>query len=289
MRVNKLIMDITRGYWAMSFQGIDAYLPVAEKILAGEEVNLPSTSSILQLVDSNQNFYGFDPAKMEIQPNSYGVVDMIGPVVKYGDMCSYGADDIVKALDFLNNNKNIKGIVLNVDGPGGGVSAIGPFLEFAKRKQKPVIAMADMCASLHYWTACGVADFIMADNDVSAMFGSVGVVFSFMDNTEYLKNSGFKLVEIYPQESEHKNLAFTLAREGKFDMIKKEHLSPLAISFQNAVKQSRPNLKEEVGVLTGKTFYAKDALDLGMIDGIGGMQKALDMIDMLTEIRNFNK
>ncbi|MFA9191123.1 S49 family peptidase [Flavobacterium sp. FZUC8N2.13] len=288
MRVDRLLMDLTRGQWAMSFDGLLAYMPIAHKIMMGENVPIvENTSSLMTVVDHNGKTVA--PSKdgfIDAPKGSVAVIDMVGPIMKYGGMCSYGAEEIAMAMYAADRNPNIMGIVFNEDGPGGGVNAIGPFIQFGKDKTKPVVAIADQCASLHYWAMCAVADHKMANNNVSAAFGSVGIVASFADNREYLENLGYKFHDIYPPESEHKNLAVKLALEGKYEMITEEHLSPLAIKFQGGVRAACPNLKEEVGVLTGKTFGADDALKYGMIDSIGSLDQAINRLHIMSELKS---
>jgi protease-4 len=190
-------------------------------------------------------------------------------------------------LDRANDDNSVKAIVMYLDGPGGSTSAISPFVDFATRKKKPVVALVDDAYSLHYWTAVAVADHIMAENTINSGVGSVGVYVSFMDVRGYYKEKGITLHEIYSDHSEHKNEAFRLALEGKYEKIKTEMLNPLAVKFQEAVRAGRPNLKEEPGVLTGKTFYAEEALELGMIDSIGSLQRAFHLASALAEIKNY--
>ncbi|WP_051234466.1 S49 family peptidase [Flavobacterium denitrificans] len=291
MKVNTLLMDIMRGDWLMSLEGRYAYAPIAHKIINGETVDVGNkTESLITVLDEKGNsIKPDDNGFMNAPVGSVAVVDMIGPILKYGDFCTYGADEIVNALRMADNNPNIIGTILNVDGPGGAVSAIGPFIEFGKTKKKPVVALADQCCSLHYWAICAVADYKMADNNVSALFGSVGVVTSFIDNRKYLESLGYTFHEIYPPESKHKNEAVRLAQEGKYEMIIEEMLTPLAIKFQKAVREANPNLKEEVGVLTGKTFSADKALEYGMINAIGSMDQAIQHVRVLSEINHYNK
>ncbi len=289
MRVDRLLMDLNRGQWAMSFEGVLAYMPMVHKIMTGESIPIiEKTHSLMSVVDSNGKPIRPDSnGSINAPKGSVAVIDMVGPVMKYGDMCTYGAEEIVAAMYAADRNPNIIGTIFKEDGPGGGVNAIGPFIQFAKDKTKPVVAIADQCASLHYWAMCAVADHKMADNNVSAAFGSVGVVCSFADNREYLEKLGYKFHDIYPEESEHKNEAFNLARQGKYDQIKKEHLSPLAIKFQEAVRAACPNLKEEVGVLTGKTFGADKALEYGMIDSIGSLDQAINRLHIMSESNHY--
>jgi protease-4 len=289
MKVNTLLMDIMRGDWLMSLESRNAYAVIAHKIITGETVDLGTkTDLLISVIDSKGiKVRPDDKGAMNIPAGSIAVVDMIGPVLKYGDFCTYGADEIVNALRIADNNPNIIGTILNIDGPGGAVSAIGPFIEFGKTKKKPIVALADQCCSLHYWAMCAVADYKMADNNVSAMIGSVGVVTSFVDNRKYLETLGYTFHEIYPKESEHKNEAVRLALAGKYEMIIEEMLSPLAKKFQAAVREANPNLKEEVGVLTGKTFPADKAVEYGMIDAIGSMDQAIQRLHVMSETNHY--
>ena len=153
-------------------------------------------------------------------------------------------------------------------------------------KTKPIVGFCDSALSLHYWTAVEVCDHIMASNNVSARFGSVGVVLTFADNRKAMEEKGYTIHEIYPEESSHKNLAFKLARDGKYDAIKEEFLSPLANRFQERVKAKMPNINQNIeGILKGKTFFADDALAYGMIHSIGGMKKAVMQASMLAAIQ----
>jgi protease-4 len=42
---------------------------------------------------------------------SVAIIDMVGPVMKYGDMCTYGAEEIVAALYAADRNPNIIGTI----------------------------------------------------------------------------------------------------------------------------------------------------------------------------------
>lgn len=288
MKTNTLINELIRGCWFLNIHNLDAYAPLVQNILSGN-VAVPDGKEIpvLKMYNDNGDSYGATDLEGE-EAQKIAVVSMIGPVMKYGDWCTYGADDIVGALDKANNDKSVKAIILYIDGPGGSVSAIGPFIDFAARKQKPVVVLADSAYSLHYWTACVVGDHIMADNNVNSGFGSVGVLLSFMDAKGYYEEKGYKIHEIYGEKSEEfKNKSFRLALEGKYEQMKTEMLNPLEVKFQEGVKAARGSkLKTDVeGILFGKTFYAEQAREYGMIDSIGNFKKAVEVANMLAELR----
>lgn len=292
MRVQPLLMDMVKGQWAMSIEGLSMYAETAYRILSGQAIQIEQgePKSILTILDKNgRPLTKNEDGMMEPEKGSVAIVDMIGPMVKYGDWCTYGANEIVNALSYADNNPNIIGTVANFDGPGGAVGAIGYFQEFAKTKKKPVVGLYDQCASAHLWAMSLICDYKMAANDISASIGSVGVMTSFRDNREYLEKLGFKFHDIYAPESEHKNQAFTLALEGKYDQIKTEMLSPLARKFQADVKASCPGLVEATGVLTGKMFFTDQALEYKMINAVGSMQRAIEMVYVLDEMKQLNK
>lgn len=292
MKFNRLALELQRGLWAINPDALSIFGPLAYNIVNGknEIVENLKPHSCLSYYDNSLNKIKADEdGFVNVPEGSIAVVEMVGVLIKYGDWCTYGADDIVLALEIADNHPNVIGTILKIDGPGGSVSSIGPFVEFGKNKKKPVVGLYDQACSAHLWAMLAVCDHVMADNNISSQVGSIGVVLSWMDNKKYLEDLGYEFHEVYPEESKHKNEAARLAMEGKYDMIKQEMLSPMAIKFQNFVKSKRPNLKTNVtGVLTGKTFGADEALDLGFIDSVGSMKSAREMITILSELNTIN-
>jgi protease-4 len=292
MKINPLLSEISRGLWFMHIPSLEIYGVLAHKLISGEKIELPNANqepkSLVSYFTENGAPIRLSSENTNVPPNSIAVVDMIGAIVKYGDWCTYGADEIVAALFEADRNPNIAAIVLNIDGPGGSVSAIAPFKDFGMRKTKPVVGLYDQCCSAHLYSMLVCSDYVMASNDISAQIGSVGVVLSWRDNKKYLESLGYEFHEVYPDESETKNQAFRLAMEGKYDMIKQEMLSPMAVNFQNAVKAARPNLDlREPGLLTGKTFFTDKAIGLKLVDGMGSLKDAMNMALMLSEMNHY--
>lgn len=285
MAANKLLYEIIRGIWCLDVSNIHAYAPILNQVLRGEPVFQGSVkNSAISYYSAN----GGRVKESELE-TGFAKVDMIGELTLYGGECTYGALDYVHQLDQANNNPRIQGIVFHVDGPGGSVGAINPFTQFKARKKKPVIGLVNSACSAHLWSLLEVCDYVIAQDAISGRFGSVGVMCTFADVRGAYKEKGIELHEIYADESEHKNEAFRLALEGKYDMIKQEELSPIAIKFQNAVKAARPTLIQEPGVLTGKTYFAEDAKRLGLIDAIGTIEDAFAMIEVLNQVKYKSK
>ena len=225
--------------------------------------------------------------------NMVAVIPLRGTIIKYGTMCSYGADEIAAAIDEAAANKKVIGIVLDIDSGGGAVDAVAPLVDAIRRTKamgKPVVASCDLCASAAYWTACE-CDEIMADNNISSEFGSIGVMMSFPDYAKYYEKEGIKIHTIYSNLSTYKNAPFEAAKLGKYDDIKTEELDPLARKFQANVRAKRVGkLNEKIeGILSGKVFYAEDALKHGLIDSIGTLDRAVERVRELAAEANINQ
>ena len=222
-----------------------------------------------------------------IPSGTIAVVPLHGVMLKYGTMCSYGMMEIAQELQRLMKDQNVSGIILDIDSPGGAVNAIPPIIDVLKARTKPVLMLSDCCCSAGYYASL-YADHHMASNDISARYGSIGVMISFADMQPMWEKQGVKFHTILPPESPDKNLSFELAREGKYEMIIEEMLSPMAKRFQKDVRERRgAKLKEAPGVLTGKTFDATTALEYGLIDSIGNFNMAVEKLSLMIELKQF--
>jgi len=216
---------------------------------------------------------------------SVAVVQLRGDMMKEGTMCSYGTEEIAAVVREAADAKNIIGIRLDIDSGGGAVDAIAPMLDaiaFSQSKGKPVVAACDLCASAAYYVASH-CDSIVAVNDISAEFGSIGVMMQFPDYAKYYEQKGIKIHTIYSDLSDYKNAPFEAARKGDYKAIKQEMLDPLARQFQEAVKSHRKNLKQDIdGIVAGRMFYARQALEYGLIDQIGTTESATELVRKLS-------
>lgn len=294
-----LTSQIARGYW---FLNIDHALAAGSdlELLFSPGQNLERLTDDPLLTRGSLPILAAGPNQEEgsvfdqMPEGSIAVFKISGTLLKYGTMCTYGTEEIADVMMQAAAHKNIAGALLEVDSGGGAVNAVSPMVEGIrafKNLGKPILALADAAYSAAYWsvTEC---NYIMASNTISSGFGSIGVMMSFMDMKGLYEKEGRKLHTIYAPESTEKNLAFELALEGKYDMIKAEELSPLAVAFQNTVKANRGTrlkLSEDDKILKGKNYSATKALDLGLIDGIGNRSKALDKLFDLIAVNNFLK
>ena len=217
----------------------------------------------------------------EFPRGSVALIRIDHVMTKFGNWCMWGTENYANLLLKASEHENIIGAIIAYHTPGGAVSSVFP-LENAIEKTKesiPVVTVIDSNTfSCGYYNGCQGKKVIAIHP--MAELGSIGVMAMLVNDKERMKEAGLEILEIYPEESKYKNLPVREALKKKFDLLIEDELKPLAISFQEHVKKHRGK-KLDLGVeglLEGKTFFAKDALEYGLIDGIGTMETALEEV-----------
>ncbi|MEA1913688.1 MAG: signal peptide peptidase SppA, partial [Campylobacterota bacterium] len=111
-------------------------------------------------------------------------INLVGPIM--------GSDKIIEQITKAKNDKNIKGVLLNVNSPGG---AVAPSVEIAYaikelKEVKPVIAYASGTMASGSYYASIWANQIIANP--GSMVGSIGVIFQSANIEELMKTIGIK-------------------------------------------------------------------------------------------------
>lgn len=223
------------------------------------------------------------------EDNSVVVIPMIGFMSKYShiDWDEYryvvGMDVIADLMKKAFESKKISGIVILANTPGGSTHSIYRLEDVLRNRTKPCVGVIDgMCFSGGIYTL-SFCDKILATNRMCEV-GSIGTFARIIDNSKMLENAGITVESIYPPESKWKNKAIREAMDGKPQLLIDESLTPFALHFQNIIKENRPKLDTSVeGILEGREFYAYDAIDSKLIDGIGNVDAAIVEVQRLAD------
>jgi protease IV len=211
-----------------------------------------------------------------------GVVYVEGPIVIGGGQASLFGDmearasKIRKALNEAARDDSIKAVVLRVNSPGGSAVASEIILDATRRvkAKKPfVVSMGDVAGSGGYYVACA-SDVIFADQ--STITASIGVVGGKLATTDMWKKIGVT----YKAYKRGEN-AGLLASNDPFTRGERERLQGWMDDvygvFKDHVRSIRAGrLKKPLDELAGgRVFTGKQALDLGLVDKIGGLGDAI--------------
>lgn len=292
--INNLLQ--LRRDWFLSEDAADQLLPMFYQLITGKlEGEDRGTLELMTFSAQSGAFnalpYAFDDSNdpfAGLPEGSVAIIPVRGTMLKNGTMCAWGADELTGLMLKADASKNIAGTVLRFDSGGGGVNAVPVWIDALSNRKKPVVSLADTCCSAAYYAAVHT-DHIMAENSLSAMFGSIGVMVRWPDITKALERAGIEMKEVYADQSGHKNKEMQEAAEGKYELLKANHLNPLAVRFQEDVKARRPQLDLKVeGIIEGKVFGAEAALKHGLIDSIGNLSQAVRMVEKLNATKTLN-
>ncbi|WP_432672825.1 signal peptide peptidase SppA [Flavobacterium sp. SM2513] len=204
-----------------------------------------------------------------------------------GDVNYIGEKSMNRALKEARDNKNIKAIVLRIDSPGGSAltsELIWREIELTKKVKPVVVSMGNVAASGGYYIACN-ADKIFAEN--TTITGSIGV-FGMLPNFSTLTE---KIGIHTEQVSTHTNSASYspfVPLTDNFRAFTQESIERIYKTFVNRVATGRKMTFEQVDEIgQGRVWTGAEALKIGLVDEIGGMDKALAEAAKLAKIKEY--
>ncbi len=184
---------------------------------------------------------------------------------------------IVSQLKLAEKDKEIKGVILKIDSPGGTVTASDilyhEIVAFKNRTGlKLVVAMMDVAASGGYYIAMP-ADFIFAHP--TTITGSIGVIFMQPKVNRLMEKIGVGLD--INKSGKNKDMGSPYRRTTEEEKkIFQELTDELGKRFLNLVSIHRKLDKDELAKISAAQIYlAPKALELGLIDKIGYLEDAI--------------
>lgn len=306
MQFNHTLSAILRGRWFIDKSWADAHVPMIISMLNGNTVSFiertgnegieqpfvidPSNMQRYALNAYNQN--GTLVPNPNIPANSVGVLPMSGPLTKYNGDC--GEPGMVQRNSWLLDmarRDNIGSVIMLMDTPGGEARAADTTTSTIQNFKKPILSYVDgMSASLGVWFTSS-CDEVYLGSEMSEM-GSVGSYCTLWDFSGYLEKNGIKMIEIYAPQSTDKNKDYRDARSGDISGIQNDlkmhvdaFIKSVANSGGNTMRSdtARSNMKEWS---SGKMFYAKDAVKMGLADGIRSFDQVVSKAAWLAKRKN---
>jgi protease-4 len=182
------------------------------------------------------------------------------------------------------HDSGVEAVVLRINSPGGSAAAsqeiASSIRQFQENTDKPVVvSMGDVAASGGYYISA-YADSIVANP--STLTGSIGVISQFIYIEGLLDKLGLELEIV--KTGRHKDMGiYPLTEEQR--RIMQEISDDLYHQFVFAVAEGRGLSVEHVTELaTGQLYTGTQALEMGLIDELGGLDTAVDMAANLAGI-----
>jgi protease-4 len=195
-----------------------------------------------------------------------------------------GGDSVASDLRGARNDSSIRAIVLRVDSGGGSVVAsevIRREVELAQGQKPVVVSMSDVAASGGYWIATPAAKIIA---DANTITGSIGVLTGKLNLSGLYNFLGVSSDYVATSDnatlfSEQQN--FTPAQEAYI----KRSLDETYTQFTQGVAKGRKMTVEAVDkIAKGREWSGAQGKDLGLVDEIGGFDRAIAVAKELANI-----
>ncbi len=249
----------------------DEVLEIIKERLALEkasEINLATLS----------NFKNF-PSKGKPVREKIAIVYGSGAILPgKGSETTMGSVTIAEAIRQARTDNMVKAIVFRINSPGGSALASDVILreiELARSEKPVIVSFGDVAASGGYYVACK-ADYIIANpNSITGSIGVFGVIpnmKNFFNQKLGITFDNVKTNELADFGSLNRPLT---ARERA---IIEEQIGRIYRTFISHVGAGRNMTPEEVDkVGAGRVWSGAEALEIGLVDELGGLELAIDV------------
>ena len=219
-----------------------------------------------------------------------------GSIVRMETPSIYGSEQqivstkVIKDLQELADNSQVKAVVLRINSGGGDAYASEQIWRAVKElnKKKPVVvSMGGMAASGAYYMSMG-AQYIMAQP--TTLTGSIGIFGALPDFSDLMtKKLGFK----YDDVKTNRNSAYAsagMSRPWSAEEITtmQNYVNRGYNLFRKRVAEGRKMSTEQVEkIAQGRVWLGTDAKNIKLIDGFGGLSDAIDKAAELAHLSSY--
>lgn len=207
------------------------------------------------------------------------IIEVNGTIVSGSAGGSYasaglaGADDVIQAIRFADQDPDVEAILLKVNSPGGSVVASDLIYQELAATTKPIVVlMGELTASGGYYISMAGDHLIANPNSLT---GSIGVISTFPNAEALFENVGLEFT------------VFTSGEAKDFGSLYRD-MTPEEIEYWQAVIDETYEgfvqivvdgrglpIEQVRAVADGRVFTGRQALELGLIDEIGYEHDAL--------------
>lgn len=269
---DNILSNIYNTPWLITPEGLEDIIAIVERKIRGEEI---SFEKLEELREKNE-------ARNRLQlPESPGiaVLPIHGSIFPKANLLTEfsGGTSIEKLMgdfDMLMGEPNVKGILLDIDSPGGKATMTKEMAdviyEARQSGEKPIWAIANaLSASGSYYLGSQAEKLFMTP---SGTVGSIGVVSVHTDETKADAEAGVKHTVL--RVGENKYLGSPMEPlDDKTKQIAIEDMTEIYNDFVADVARGRGVSVEDVveNYGKGRTYKSRSALEKGMVDGVKTM------------------
>ncbi|HTW93554.1 MAG TPA: signal peptide peptidase SppA [Tepidisphaeraceae bacterium] len=203
------------------------------------------------------------------------ITDGVAQDSLFGGSSGIGSEDMRRAIRLAERDPKIGAVVIRIDSPGGSALASEAMWQSVRRlsKTKPVIiSVGSMAASGGYYLASS-GDYIYADP--TAIVGSIGVVGGKFVLKDLFDKIGLSTA-VFSRGANANLFGSDDPWTPQQRQMVHDWMHRTYVQFTQRVMTTRAGKIQDIDkVARGRIFTANQALNLGMVDAIGGVEDAI--------------
>ncbi len=222
-------------------------------------------------------FLIFAPSSEEdLIPTNLVQINLIGPILD--------ATEVLEKINKANNNIDVKGVLININSPGGAVS---PSIELAyaiKRLKlnKPVVVYASGTIASGSYYASIWADEIIANP--GSMVGSIGVIMQGTDMSELMGKIGIKTQSVQAGKYKNVGTGYRAWKNYEINELNKVIQDTYDMFTRDVADARGLEYKKRDLYANAHIFTAAQAKKVGLIDSVGVMHDAKERVKKLSGV-----
>lgn len=201
---------------------------------------------------------------------------------------SMGSETISKEIRKARKDEKIKAIVLRVNSPGGSALASDVMwreVVLAKKEKPVIVSMGDVAASGGYYISCAADSIFAQPNTIT---GSIGVFGVLMNAKKMVNNKlGIMIDTVKTNRFADLGSPFRPLTELERNIIQ-QGVNDIYTDFITKVAEGRGMKVADVDSIgQGRVWSGEDALEIGLVDKLGGIKDAIACAARMAESENY--
>ena len=216
----------------------------------------------------------------------------IGLIKIQGEMTGYpekyysrSISEVVKAaFDYVKQDEKVKGIILQINTPGGDIIEVEKIYEkiLEVKKVKPIVALLENIAtSGGYYCAVATDKIVSHPLTITGNVGAVMILYNVEELFEKKLGIGMNVIK----SGKHKDIGSPFRKmDSEERKILQNLVDEAAKRFLDVVIKNRNISSDKISVISdGRIFTGIQAKEIGLVDEMGGLDKVIDIFKEKTK------
>ena len=199
----------------------------------------------------------------------------------------YITEKLGDELKKLKSDENVKAVVLRVNSPGGSAYTSDQIWKQVAelKKEKPVVvSMGNVAASGGYYISCAATKIVAEANTLT---GSIGVFGMFPDASGLFDKLALTADVVKTNSyADLGDMSRPMTNDEK--ALVQGYVERCYDTFLTRCAEGRNMSKEEIDAIgQGRVWTGKQAMDRGLVDELGGLDRAVELAAEVADIYNY--